>query len=309
MSYIYSSKDKIMPKLTFIQLSTIRNLICWCLLLLLTPKVWAQYDSYTRSERKLYYKIIEKGIGDRLGKEGEYVTIRWRYYISQDRVLYTSEKTKDGSQRFPIEQDGFKGDFKEIFKLLNVGDSAHVKIPVNFFYPRILGKDRPKGVSGKDFIIMEFRMLKIQSNSEILEEKKRAKEMAQENEPVKILKFLTQQNWKEEPTSSGLYYKILKKGTGKRPTKGSVVGVYYKGYLTSGILFDQVKEGEAQYEFKVGAKNVISAWEEIIATMNSGGKVIILTPSNLAYGAKGVPGTGVGPYEPLVFEIELLEVK
>lgn len=271
--------------------------------------IYAQYEGFTRSERKLYYKVVDNEGKQRRAKEGEFVTVSWRYSLNNDSLLFSTQNKPNGEQLIRVESHGFKGDYKEIFRLLGEGDSAICKVPVNFFYPRILGTSRPRSISGKSFIHMEFRLKKIQSPAELEEEKRKKKEKAQSEESIKVLKFLTQQNWNEEPKKSGLYFKELKKGTGSKPSKGNQVSMYYKGYLTNGITFDAVKKGEKPFTFIVGNNQVIDAWEEAVQYLNVGGKAVIICPSKLAYGGNGVPGTKVGPFEPLIFEIELLKVE
>ena len=42
--------------------------------------------------------------------------------------------------------------------------------------------------------------------------------------------------------------------------------------------------------------------------MKKGGKAVLIIPSALAYGEQGMQGGLIGPYSPLVFEIDLVNV-
>lgn len=106
-------------------------------------------------------------------------------------------------------------------------------------------------------------------------------------------------------TKSGLQYKILKKGDGKRPTANSTVKVHYTGTLLDGKKFDSSYDRGEPTEFPVGA--VIPGWTEGLQLMNEGAKYILYIPYNLAYGEQLVGE--IPPGSTLIFEVELLEVR
>ncbi|MCO5231148.1 MAG: FKBP-type peptidyl-prolyl cis-trans isomerase [Chitinophagales bacterium] len=108
-------------------------------------------------------------------------------------------------------------------------------------------------------------------------------------------------------TPSGLQYEVIKEGTGPKPTAENEVEVHYVGTLLNGQEFDSsIKRGESA-KFQLG--QVIPGWVEGIQLMNVGSKYKFYIPSNLAYGANGAPGGGIGPNETLVFDVELLSFK
>lgn len=106
-------------------------------------------------------------------------------------------------------------------------------------------------------------------------------------------------------TKSGLQYKIVKKGEGKKPTVNSTVKVNYTGTLIDGKKFDSSYDRGMPAEFPVGA--VIPGWTEGLQLMNEGAKYIFYIPYNLAYGEQ--MAGDIPPGSTLVFEVELLEVK
>lgn len=106
---------------------------------------------------------------------------------------------------------------------------------------------------------------------------------------------------------SGLQYKVLTEGKGKKPTANSLVECNYKGTLLDGTEFDSsYKRGQPATFMVTG---VIPGWTEALQLMPTGSKWQLFVPSNLAYGAQGTPGGPIGPNQVLVFEIELLSVK
>ncbi len=115
-------------------------------------------------------------------------------------------------------------------------------------------------------------------------------------------------------TPSGLKYVDLKVGTGATPKAGQMVTVNYVGTLSNGKVFDatfkhvdpQHPKGQP-FEFTIGVRQVIPAWDEGVSTMKVGGKRKLTCPPNLAYGERGA-GSDIPPNATLTFVVELLKV-
>lgn len=104
---------------------------------------------------------------------------------------------------------------------------------------------------------------------------------------------------------SGLQYKILTVGTGKKPKDNETVTVNYVGTLIDGTEFDSsIKRGQPA-SFPV--HGVIKGWIEALQLMPVGSKWQLFVPSDLAYGEQGAGGV-IGPNATLIFEIELLSI-
>ena len=112
----------------------------------------------------------------------------------------------------------------------------------------------------------------------------------------------------EVKTGTGLRYVDLAVGTGRSPAQGQTVTVHYTGWLTNGTKFDSSVDRGSPFQFKIGVGEVISGWDEGVASMKVGGKRKLIIPSNLAYGARGAGGA-IPPNSTLVFEVELLDVQ
>ena len=106
-------------------------------------------------------------------------------------------------------------------------------------------------------------------------------------------------------TDSGLQYEVLTQGIGEKPTAASTVSCHYHGTLIDGSVFDSSVERGQPAEFPVSG--VIPGWTEALQLMNVGSKYRLYVPSELAYGERGAGGA-IGPYQTLVFDVELLAV-
>lgn len=135
------------------------------------------------------------------------------------------------------------------------------------------------------------------------EAKKTAGPMRQMSE-----KFLAENKTKEGvvSTPSGLQYKVIKMGTGKKPAPGSNVMVHYVGKTVDGKVFDSSVERGQPATFKTD--QVIPGWQEAILLMPEGSKFQIFIPSNLAYGDRGAGNGTIPGGAALIFEVELLKI-
>lgn len=105
---------------------------------------------------------------------------------------------------------------------------------------------------------------------------------------------------------SGLQYKVLKAGDGRKPTDADTVEVHYRGTLIDGTEFDGTDAGQpAAFKVKGG---VIPGMTEALKLMATGSKWQLFIPPQLAYGERGT-GRDIGPNETIVFEVELIAVK
>ena len=103
-------------------------------------------------------------------------------------------------------------------------------------------------------------------------------------------------------TASGLQYKVITPGTGKKPTASDTVTVHYRGTLIDGAEFDSSYSRGQPATFPLNG--VIAGWTEGVQFMQEGGKSQLVIPPALAYGDKGELAGQV-----LVFEVDLIKVE
>ena len=107
---------------------------------------------------------------------------------------------------------------------------------------------------------------------------------------------------------SGLQYKIMNAGEGKKPTEADTVECYYRGTLINGTEFDSVSSPMQPATFRLSDPNLIPGFREALKLMPAGSKWHLCIPSQLAYGQRGAGGV-IGPYATLIFEVELVAIK
>lgn len=120
-------------------------------------------------------------------------------------------------------------------------------------------------------------------------------------------KFLEENKAKEGVVTlpSGLQYKVIKEGTGAKPTAADRVKVDYVGTLIDGTEFDSSKKNGQPVVFGVG--QVIPGWTEALQLMTVGSKWMVYIPYDLAYGPQG--NQAIPPFSTLIFEVELLSIE
>lgn len=128
-------------------------------------------------------------------------------------------------------------------------------------------------------------------------------ESQMEKDDEDLQNYIKKNNLAVEKHATGFYYKIFEPGTGTGiTTEAANITVKYKGSLLNGEVFDN--GGGVAQTFKLN--QLILAWQIGIPLVKAGGKILILTPSTLAYGPGRVGN--IPPNSPLVFEVELIEV-
>ena len=104
---------------------------------------------------------------------------------------------------------------------------------------------------------------------------------------------------------SGLQYKVIKEGNGKKPKLTDKVKCHYEGTFVDGEKFDSSYDRKQPAVF--GVNQVIPGWTEALQLMSEGSEWMLYIPYNLGYGEAGAQGA-IPPYAALIFKVELIEV-
>jgi hypothetical protein len=103
----------------------------------------------------------------------------------------------------------------------------------------------------------------------------------------------------------GVYYKIVKEGSGDYVNVTDTVTVFYKGtLLKDGSIFDQTKDKPARFPLQ----RLIKGWQIGVPKCKVGGTIKIIIPAGIAYGMR-TRSKAIPPNSVLVFEIEVVKAE
>ena len=107
----------------------------------------------------------------------------------------------------------------------------------------------------------------------------------------------------DEPTE--LVAETLIRGAGPVVETGQALTVHYTGWLWDGTVFDSSWESGVPLTTQIGLGQVIVGWDEGLVGQTVGSQVLLVIPSDLAYGPEG--SGQIPPDAPLVFVVDILE--
>jgi len=190
---------------------------------------------------------------------------------------------------------------------MNIGRSIHSQsMEID---PAILLRGLKDEMAGKTVMTdMEAHNTLMQAQQEAKKKMDETRQASMEPNKKAGDAFLAANKTKEGVVTlpSGLQYKILKEGTGPKPTPADSVVCNYRGTLIDGKEFDSSYKRGQPATFPVG--QVIKGWTEALQLMPVGSKWQLFVPADLAYGDRGA-GADIGPGSTLIFEVELISIK
>jgi FKBP-type peptidyl-prolyl cis-trans isomerase len=244
-------------------------------------------------------------------KEGDIITFNLVIKNGADSVLQDTKKDGQpgkGMIQAPSNAPGaFKGSFENGLRLLALGDSATILVPIDSLTKAVQSPLPPFLKPGTD-LKYTVKILKVQSRAEF--EKDMEKEAAKAKQdaakdvalqPKMIADYVAKTGKSFKTSAAGLYYAIEKPGAGASPKMGETWLVNYRGTFLNGKEFDK---GSAA-EMPLG--QMIPGFNEALTMLKAGGKGTFVIPSTIGYGeqARGpIPANSV-----LVFDIEVLSKK
>ncbi len=271
--------------------------------------IFASCNQVKKTPGGIEYKIIKAGNGTRIAG-GDMVFFKLIAKNADSTIMNSANSSEFGNYRAQINEKFVKGNFDEVMTMLGPGDSAFFKINADTFYLNYFHQPTPafiKKASTVDFYVNIDSVITkatMDARKQEMDKKNKEKEAA---EPALIEEYIKSSGKNFTKTASGLYYIITKKTGGKLPASGDMISANYTGMLFNGTVFDTNSKSGKPFEFVLGGHQVIAGWDEAFALMHEGETATLVIPSALAYGGQNA-GPEIGPFTPLVFEVELLKI-
>ncbi len=284
-----------------------RSVIITALVLLLTFSCrFSRHREFVKIFPDVYFKLHRFGEDNKKPETGDFITVSFSYTTLHDSLIYKASK------KLRIEDTKNPGSVHNCLKMLNKGDSASFIFKTDDFFVKNLHVPVPSDLINHKYIRMNVLLTDIQTSEEFVNEKKLLLQWSyalQDMEKDIINNFIEGERISVSPTPDGLYFVLLKVGSGKRPHKGDLVKVNYEGRFFDGRFFDSTLKRSEPLDFIYGQEYiVIKGLEEAIGMMREGDKALIIVPSDLAFGSSGAGEGIIPPYTALIYEVELISV-
>ncbi len=196
-------------------------------------------------------------------------------------------------------------------RLMNEGEKFRFYIPTGLAYGNYAYKTL---IPSEAILIVDTEVVKVASEEEFYTQEKQG-----------IQEYITDNQLEgASEQSSGIFYQKLLEGTGEIIKPGQTASVAYKGLFLNGEVFDE-SASNSPLGLTIGANNnIIPAFEAGVKLMKKGEKARIFIPSKLAYAesVQIIPGIirkdylmkafgreFLPPYETLIFELEIKDIK
>lgn len=261
-------------------------------------------DNYKKTASGLVYKVESEGKGP-VAKKGQILKFHFKQKV-RDSLL---QETYGGVPAYAmVDSVGPVYNAAEVFPLVKKGDSVVVvmlgdSINKKFGLPPFMKKE--------DKITLTLKVIDIFDNPDAATADRVKEYNKQKDVQVKAFEaYMADKKGKMQKTPLGSYIDMTTAGDGPEVDSGKLVSLRYRGKLIpSGKVFETNMDagGQPPIEFVVGDGRVIRGWEEGLTFFKKGGKGTIYIPAELAYGEQ--PGPGGQPHQPLMFDIEILDVK
>lgn len=280
---------------------------------------------------------IYKSEGKEKIKSGDIIKVDFIQTNDKDSIVYS---TYDASnpQIFPVGKKVYAGDMNDVLFLFGEGDSVQFKINIdtNLKYS---GQPRPEELKNEKYMTYTVKIHKVfakkdkeadsvfqkRADAFFRADYKATMDKRKADEDAKIKKYIADNNLKVKTTPSGLNYVITEPGSGAKPVVGDTAMVNYTGKFTSKKSDgnDNVFDTSVESVFKktmrpnpqatfgprplVVGDGIVKGFAEGVQLIGKGGKITLIFSSKLGWGAQG--GGPIAPYTPIVFDIELKDIK
>ena len=266
------------------------------------PAFSQNFPGFSRTKTGLYYKIYKTGPDTVKPITGSYVQFDMIYHgksHGKDSVFFdTRKQTNPGPVKFFLPSPGFNGDLNEGIVMLARGDSGVFLVNADsLIFKTFKMTQRPPGIDSNEYFFFHIHLLSFQTpEGMIFMEKEQLKRYLEDN-------MIT-----AKPNSMGLYIVETLQGSGIKIDTGCQVKMNYSVSLVDGTKLFSTYDRPEPVKFEFGKSIDTPGFQYGVSTLRKGSKARFIVPSSLAFGRKGT-GTLVGPYQSLIYDVEILDVK
>ena len=266
------------------------------------------FSGYTKQEN-FYFKLISIGDGKTKLDSTQTLWIDVSCKTLKDSLFWDSKH--NSSQRLFVTQHAYS--FSPHLFQFSVGDSLEYLIPSITFFKEFIGAQKVAIFSEKDSCVkFSVKILQVLSADELAHVKDSlfsANEQKKMEEYSQIMNYVKVNFKNSVRLADDAYMQILVSTKLDSIKQGKHVRIRYKGSYLDGRIVDFSPENRS-FDFVIGQEGqIIEGLRKALYRLKKGEKAKIILPSRLAFGSGGGSTGSIAPYSPLLYEVEILDVK
>ena len=293
-------------------------------------EVDAEYHEWLESQRQAEEEALTPFINDKnnvvlpsgliscgklpvgkTAKNGEYVIVDF-IMCSLDGDTLMESFSSDESIEVQLGNEAFFKGMDEIMFLLPKGTRKTFIVPSSLAfdstgYEDIILPYMPLCLDVKMNDIMSEDAYKAFQTKKA-EDQKKLREQRKKEENVLIQAYLKSHAIQAEADENGMYVVREQEGEGPLAKWGDAVLIKYELSNLNGDIIESSEDYGKPMQFNLGKDEMIFSIEEALQTMNKGGKVLIVTPSEYGFGDAVIDENLLPANSPLVIRLELVDV-
>ena len=268
------------------------------------PKTYSGYSK----QKDFYYKLLALGDEAKKTDSSQYLWIQASCSTCSDSVFWNTKH--NSRQTFFITKKS--PDFLKHVYGFSVGDSLQYLFPTSQFFkdffhspvPFFCEKDSCIKFSLK--IIRALNMAQFNSFNDSLHN---YTNQQQTHEYTQMQDYMARNCKQVTEFTANAFVEITHTTSLDFVKKGKKIKLLYKGYFLDGALVDYTANNKA-FEFICGQEGqLLTGLQLAVYKLKKGEKAKIILPSQLAFGSQGSSNGIVPPYTPLVYQIEIIDIK
>jgi FKBP-type peptidyl-prolyl cis-trans isomerase FkpA len=266
------------------------------------------YSGYTK-DIHFYYKLIS--IGDEKIKldSSQILWLDISCRTLKDSVFWDSKH--NASQKLFVKANSYS--FSDHLYHFSVGDSLQYLIPSPVFFREFFDNKKVAVFSEKDSCVkVSVKILQMLSPEELAhikdslfvsDQQKKIEEFSQ------IKNYVTANFTKSVQLANDAFMEITLSTKLDSIKQGKHVKMTYRGSYLDGRIVDFTPDNRP-FEFIMGQQDqIIEGLRIALLGLKKGEKAKIILPSRLAFGSGGGSNGRIASYSPLLYEVQILDVK
>ena len=266
------------------------------------------YQGYKLVGDDVHLQLLALGDGENVPADSDLVLLRIRAGRPGQAVgaLFSTEETY-------LTSDLRSGAFQPILGRMHVGDSMSVIAPAAQWPWSVMASVRGSDLPDTGMVQVEVSLIALRTPAMLRAEKERLRRNDPLGYEARLMEAYREQTADELTRwgSSDLFFRITGNAVDtNKVVHGDQVTISYTGIrVEDGAVFDDTRRNGAPLSFRFGDKDqVMQGLEVAVHLLREGQLGTFLFPSEMAFGAKGIPGV-LDPYMPVMYSVRLEKVE